>query len=394
MTQKILGRAKDNNMKIVFLTRFDFTNNVKDGGVAVSYRNYSLIEKKYGKKNIMLCIVTPYKCENKDNIMYFHVALDVAHSYLTYFILKDRIPPKTERKIIKVINNFHADMIFYDGSTFGQFAGKLNSIRNKVIYFHNIERQYTWDQVRKHSPLCIFRYIATRHTERKIVGSSSNRICMNQRDADLLYKYYGVYPNFIFPATFEDSYKEKSIIENRNTKSTRKELLFVGSYVPHNYSGLLWFIKNVLPDIDCSLTIVGNNMERIQEKIKNIKCDSSKLSIRGTVESLEEYYLSADAVVMPIFMGGGMKVKTAEALMYGKTIFASTEALQGYEVEGIRAIFRCDTKEEYINSINSNIVKNSQNKIFNMDVRNLFLEKYCNAAYEDRVSQYLRENIN
>ncbi len=50
MAQKILGRAKDIiDMKIVFLTRFDFTNSVKDGGVSVSYRNYSLIEKNYVK---------------------------------------------------------------------------------------------------------------------------------------------------------------------------------------------------------------------------------------------------------------------------------------------------------------------------------------------------------
>ena len=36
------------------------------------------------------------------------------------------------------------------------------------------------------------------------------------------------------------------------------------------------------------------------------------------VDDLAPYYKKAAAVIMPIFMGGGMKVKTAEALMNGK----------------------------------------------------------------------------
>ena len=48
-------------MKAIFLTRFDFTENKKDGGLLGAYRNYELLEHAYGTGNIMLCIISSKK---------------------------------------------------------------------------------------------------------------------------------------------------------------------------------------------------------------------------------------------------------------------------------------------------------------------------------------------
>ena len=55
-------------MKAVFLTRFDFTENKKDGGLLGAYRNYELLEHAYGTGNIMLCIISSKKKEDHGNI--------------------------------------------------------------------------------------------------------------------------------------------------------------------------------------------------------------------------------------------------------------------------------------------------------------------------------------
>ena len=57
------------------------------------------------------------------------------------------------------------------------------------------------------------------------------------------------------------------------------------------------------------------------------------------------------SVIMPIFMGGGMKVKTAEALMNGKTIFGSKEAFEGYDLEDISGLYLCEDKDAFINCL-------------------------------------------
>ena len=121
------------------------------------------------------------------------------------------------------------------------------------------------------------------------------------------------------------------------------------------------------------MSIVGKNFEKVRQELeqKNVK-------VIGTVDNLEEYYYRFPVIVMPILYGAGMKVKTAEAMMYGKTILASDEALVGYETDGIKGIFRCNTAEEYIEVIQD--IFNKKN-IYNFredqqSVRNLYLGKY------------------
>ena len=378
-------------MKAIFLTRFDFTENKKDGGLLGAYRNYELLEHAYGTGNIMLCIISSKKKEDHGNIKYFFSPDDIVYNYLTYFFLKDRLGSRVEREIIRYINECCPDLIFYDGSTYGQLVNKIENVKKQIVYFHNIERQYTWDQVRKHSWLCIFRYIATRFNERKMAETVKNRICVNERDAKLLENYYGKKCNFILPATFTDRCKGMELNPIKKEMPSGKDelqLLFVGSYFAHNYTGLKWFIKEVLPFIKCTLTIVGKNMEKMQKELKKIF--NEKIIIKGTVENLEEYYIASDAVVMPIFMGGGIKVKTAEAMMYGKTIFASPEALQGYETQGIDNIFRCGSGEEFINTINNYCIGKSRRR-YNPEIRRLFLEQYDTEAIQAKFQTYLQK---
>ena len=57
-------------------------------------------------------------------------------------------------------------------------------------------------------------------------------------------------------------------------------------------------------------------------------------------------------VVGPIFSGGGMMTKTAEALMWGTNYLATGHALTGYE--GVEES-RCDTAQEFADKINAMI---------------------------------------
>lgn len=365
-------------MKVLFITRFDFTGPHRDGGVLGTYRNYSMLCKIYGNQNIIACILTPDNKEDKNNIKYFKVEKSIIKIYLIYLCLGERYSKKQKEKIVGYICSQKIDRIFFDGSTFGQIikTKSLKSLEN-IVFFHNVERQYTWDQVKKYNVLCIFRYISTRYNERIMAKYAKKIICLNERDQKLIWRYYHRIPDMILPVTFDDQYncsEKKSICLERK----KLQLLYVGSYIVHNYTGLIWFVKSVLPYIDADLTIVGKDMEKLIDKVPNIE----NLYIIGTVDEVCDYYEMADAVVMPIFMGGGMKLKTAEAFMYGKNVFASKEALEGYDVDGVEGIYRCDSKEDFIQKINNYAQHWSvQTKKVNENVRRLFLDKYCTQSY-------------
>lgn len=92
-------------------------------------------------------------------------------------------------------------------------------------------------------------------------------------------------------------------------------------------------------------------------------------------------------MVLPIFKGSGMKVKTCESLMYGKNIIATDEALEGYELDYSRMGGKCNTAQEFIDTIKS--FTDSPRPRFNAYSRNTFLEKYSADKVVDSFSDIL-----
>jgi len=152
--------------------------------------------------------------------------------------------------------------------------------------------------------------------------------------------------------------------------------LFVGSYFFGNTQGLMWFCEEVLPHVNIHLTIVGSGMDAFANDIES----SDKISIYSNVPSLKPYYEKADFVVLPITTGGGMKVKTAETLKYGKYIIGTKESMEGYDVNSEIATV-CNTAAEFIDAINSY----QRPFKFNAPSRQLFKQKY---SYDAVISNY------
>lgn len=107
-----------------------------------------------------------------------------------------------------------------------------------------------------------------------------------------------------------------------------------------------------------------------------------KVKILSNIKDLTPYYQNALCMVMPIFTGGGMKVKTAEALMYGKIIVGTKESFEGYETNATGIFIECNNKEEFISKINKLLPKVQP---YNIDSRKLFLEKY---SFEATLKQF------
>lgn len=359
-------------MRVLFITKGDFIGKQNEGGLACRFRNYYLLQKTVGKDKVYVCAVVSNKKENQENIKYIYDKQTLIGRYINYISKRDGISKRTEQEIVNYIWEIKPDCIFYDGSTWGNIAEKINNKENAIVFFHNIERQYTFDRVKKGNMLCMLRYWATCKCERKQVEYVKKCICLNERENNLLKEYYSREADLILPITFSDSWKAGECDNQRE-----EFLLFVGSYFDANVRGIKWFVKEVMPHIDFDIKIVGKGMERLKGKhfLKNV----SRVEVIGGVDNLAPYYKKAAAVIMPIFMGGGMKVKTAEALMNGKTIFGSKEAFEGYEFDGISGLNLCEDKEAFINAINDFKIREHTN--FNFDIRKLFLEKYETDAY-------------
>ena len=297
----------------------------------------------------------------------------------------DEIDKIDEDKIMKKLETQKYKYIFLDGSNYGYCAEKIKRKYPyiKIITFcHDISYQLYESLCNQSlsffSKVKFKKYVKnTLKNEKLTFKNSEIIITLNYRDSFMLEKIYSKKSSKEIGVTFPIINTLKNEIK---TNKEKLKILFVGigTFLP-NIQGIEFFIKKVLPYINADLEIVGKGTEVNKEKWESL---NSKVKVRGTVDSLNEYYNNADAIIAPIFIGGGMKVKTAEALSYGKTIFGTTEAFEGYEVDYKKVGGLCNTAEEFIETINNYIKwwKNDNKPTFNEYSYQIFKEKYSYEA--------------
>lgn len=279
-------------------------------------------------------------------------------------------------QVLDIINNNNYEYIFLDSSVYGKLAKyiKINKPKTKIVtFFHDVSKFWskslikTSKEIKGTIRLCTYHpsYV---YNESKTIQYTDHIISLNQRDAKLIESEYRKNVNEIIPVNIKDKFLEERI--NNNPKNETIEILFVGAYYLPNIVGIKWFIDNVMNNINAKLIIVGKGMDALKEEI-----NVDNVEVHGFVEDLDSYYYNSDLVIAPIFDGGGMKVKIAEALMYGKTIVGTTEAFEGYDLDIEKVGYKCDDKNSFIESI-EDFIKNKNLNKYNEFSRNEFLEKY------------------
>lgn len=287
---------------------------------------------------------------------------------------------KDFKHIAELIKEKKITHIFFDGSRMGMIAKRIKRefpYTKIVTFFHNIEYIFSLNYIRK---LCLYQRMLAQIdlfniylAEKAACLYSDITIALNTRDAELLKKKYGRYPDAIFPISLEDDFDPKYIVKHHNRIPIG---LMVGSNFPPNANGLDWFVKNVLPHVNIKLIVIGSGMDLLSSKYNGIE----NLEIQGYVEDLKDTYAKADFMIMPIFEGSGMKVKTAEALKFGKFIFAAPEAVAGYKYSS-NEIQVCNTANDFISTINK-FNYHTYSDGFHSSARDVFIKYYSYEALE------------
>ena len=278
--------------------------------------------------------------------------------------------------IMAKLNTGEYTDVFIDSSQLGYLA---KAVRKRFphlriyTFFQNMEYDFIsssiWDGK---DYLHAFLIPMTKYNERCAYRYSDKIIVFNSRDASRVSEVYHREADMQIPIWLTDDYMDNP--PDCPMSVGVKEALFVGSYFFGNTQGLKWFCKEVLPHVDIKLTIVGSGMDAFANDIE----PSDKVSIYSNVPDLKPYYEKADFVILPVTTGGGMKVKTAETLKYGKYIIGTKESLEGYDINSEIATV-CHNAAAFINAI-SNYHRQSK---FNPPSRQLFKQKYSYDAVID-----------
>lgn len=317
--------------------------------------------------------------ENNFEVMYLPT---IPGSFFKFFL---KITGNYLKLINKTINNNIFEYIFIEQSLYGRACRYIKKKYPKlkiIIFFHNIEVQYAHEYLKTSGLKAIPFFLLVKYWEKKSCKYADYCITLNKRDSQLLHKIYNRKSDLELPTSFPDLYDQQKAALSAKSKGLYPiDYLFVGVSFFANIEAVQWFINNVMPKVDGHLHVVGKGMDNI--KFNNL---TDRIHIHGFVDDLSEYYYRAKLVISPIHVGGGMKTKTAEALMYGKTILGSKEAFEGYEIDE-RCMILCNNVEDYLTHIS--LIDKPYDKI-NSVSRQIFKKLYSNHSQQERLNLFIQ----
>ena len=274
------------------------------------------------------------------------------------------------------IREEHIGQVFVDGSNLGEFVAVLKRripAIEVITFFHNVEARFFWGSWCLHKTLhALGVLLANALAERKAVKFSDKIICLSERDSGLLKRLYGRGATHIAPMVLED--KCPASFPQSVTYQPERFALFVGGTFYANRVGIEWFVREVVPQIEMPVYIVGRGFEALRVELEV----PGKVVVVGAVDSLSDWYRRAYFVIAPIFDGSGMKTKVAEALMYGKKVIGTPEAFSGYEDIAYPMGRVCSTKEEFVIAIRR--ADDMVREPFDAELRAIYESKYSFAA--------------
>lgn len=360
-------------MNILFI-RYKKSKNILEGGEQGSQKNYNVLSKLLGEDNITTYYVHD---ENKKKTAWDY-AKGVFYFPFNYYF---GLTPKRVKEIVRMARNF--DVVYIDRSVFGIVAKKLkeSGYKGRVItFFHNVEVPYFEAKLENKPGKGIFLRCIDQN-DRYACQYSDKTIALNSRDDDELFERYGKRADVLIPVAFKDKYLKDSYPQEKTAEQPL--CLFLGAYFPPNNEGIVWFVNNVLPHVNIRMKVVGKGMAKLKAEESALK----DIEVISDAPDLLPYFEEADIMVLPIFKGSGMKVKTCESLMYGKNIIATDEAFVGYDVDYDKVGGKCNTAEEFITRIKD--FEDNPRPRFNTYSRQIFLEKHTEQAVEEKFKDIL-----
>ena len=346
-------------MKILMISFQELTE-FAHGGVKGTIKNYKALSQ-FGTVDI-------YTIKKKSSLL------------SAWSLLSGNYPPilfKDYTSIIKKYSEDNYDFVFLDHSLLGVFAKKLKRKYpgcKIVTTYRNCEVDYIDVRFEKNQWFRkAFFLNRAKKAEDAATRYSDARIVLTTRDQSRIEELYGIKPEIIIPQSMDDSFEPEDILPEENHD---KKVLLFGPAGSANLEAFSWFVEKISPYINATTIIAGKGID-----VHRTRFSGKNVEVIGYVEDIGKMYASVDCVIIPLKKGGGMKFKTAEAMMFGKYIFGTREAFEGYDVDMTSFSKEYEDPREYIQGINTFL---ENNRRFYESSRKCFLDNYSNEGNQKR----------
>jgi glycosyltransferase involved in cell wall biosynthesis len=243
--------------------------------------------------------------------------------------------PQLKTRLRQVAQEWQPDVVQFD---FHVMAGYLDALRGlnvqTVLVQHDPGAASVEDRLRLHPAggvrgiLQQLDLYAWKRFERNLLGAVDATIVFTADDLAALRRLRPDARLVQVPLAFRLRARELDPVG-----SDPPALLFVGSFIhPPNVDAAMRLAIGIYPRVraerpDARLLLVG---DQPPPNLTALSRDGARVT--GWVPNITPYLEEAAVVVLPVRLGGGMRVKTLEALGAGKALVASNRAIAGLDL--------------------------------------------------------------
>ena len=323
-------------MRILFLTTV-LPNNKKTGGEVVSNQYIKFLRKEYRVD------VIGYKRKddklklNNNEFIVDEIIIESKKSKLlsTYWLFNAILFKRAfssqkyySKKYIKLVKEKIKDndysLIIIDHSQLSWIVDILPQHIPIIFSSHNVE-YLIYSELALKSNNFIKQMIYKR--ESKIIKDAERRLLkVSKRVWTLTNKDKSSFKQIYTEAQI-DTIEVASGFKQLLTTKKQYDIGILGSWLwESNREGLNWFLQDVLPLIDTKYTIaIGGNGSL------NYKGFYSNVNALGFVDDAQKFLINCKVIIIPTIAGGGIQIKTLDAISSNRPIVATSLAVRGLE---------------------------------------------------------------
>ena len=258
-----------------------------------------------------------------------------------------------------------------------------------LVRAHNVEKDYLRISYESDKNFVNFiKHVLSGRREGYMVHHADAVLAITETDKNRLIELYGSPEEkiVICPVGVNEPKYDKSFDGKIGEKLN---CLITGSlWFGPNADATAWFITNVFPQVKniCNLTVAGF---KPNDTVKQL-CFQQGVNLIDSPESMQPYFEQADMVLAPIFEGGGMKVKIAEAMSYGLPVVTTPHGAIGYDMVDKENVLIANTAEGFSEAINLYYQLDINARI---NFLNSEWQLYCGKYSLEAVKQLLQREI-
>ena len=173
---------------------------------------------------------------------------------------------------------------------------------------------------------------------------------------------------------------------NEITYDTKKniDLLYLAAYNPYNLHGLQWFVEQVMPFINkkIKITICGKLVQFLRQNNPDYihQLENDGFNLIDFADDLDKLYSRVKVVMVPLYEGTGMKIKTIEAMSHNIPIVSRLPGVDGFPDKTNNGILVTNDPQKFAD----NIMRLLSDKEFYKYVKKQE-QKYFKKYFEKRI---------